>query len=120
MTGVYQHCSEKHLQRYLNEFDFRYNHRAGLEIEDTMRADAAIRGIANKRVIARLTTGRTGRDRSGSRQRPSPNVRTCERRNEMFHGLNHLCLTLWIHCRFIDSVPVWYYILPVGSHASDS
>ena len=24
MTGVYQHCGEQHLQRYLNEFDFRY------------------------------------------------------------------------------------------------
>jgi ISXO2-like transposase domain len=25
MKGVYQHCSEKHLQRYLAEFDFRYS-----------------------------------------------------------------------------------------------
>ena len=25
MKGVYQHCSEKHLHRYLAEFDFRYN-----------------------------------------------------------------------------------------------
>ncbi len=23
MKGVYQHCSEKHLHRYLAEFDFR-------------------------------------------------------------------------------------------------
>ncbi|WP_395018601.1 IS1595 family transposase [Dongia sp.] len=57
MTGVYQHCSEKHLQRYLNEFDFRYNHRAGLEIDDTMRADAAIRGVGNKRLTYRRTNG---------------------------------------------------------------
>lgn len=57
MTGVYQHCSEKHLQRYLNEFDFRYNHRAGLEIDDAMRADAAIRGVANKRLTYRRTNG---------------------------------------------------------------
>jgi ISXO2-like transposase domain len=27
MTGVYQHCSEKHLHRYLAEFDFRYSNR---------------------------------------------------------------------------------------------
>ena len=27
MKGVYQHCSEKHLHRYLAEFDFRYSNR---------------------------------------------------------------------------------------------
>jgi transposase-like protein len=30
MKGVYQHCGEKHLHRYLKEFDFRYNHRKAL------------------------------------------------------------------------------------------
>ena len=30
MRGVYQHCKEKHLHRYLAEFDFRYNHRTAL------------------------------------------------------------------------------------------
>ena len=34
MRGVYQHCSEKHLHRYLAEFDFRYNHRAALGFTD--------------------------------------------------------------------------------------
>lgn len=38
MRGVYQHCSEKHLHRYLAEFDFRYNNRAGLGIDDASRA----------------------------------------------------------------------------------
>jgi transposase-like protein len=57
MTGVYQHCSEKHLQRYLNEFDFRYNNRIALEIDDTMRADEAIKGVANKRLTYRRTNG---------------------------------------------------------------
>ena len=28
MKGVYQHCSEKHLHRYLAEFDFRYSNRS--------------------------------------------------------------------------------------------
>jgi ISXO2-like transposase domain len=28
--GVYQHCSEKHLHRYLAEFDFRYNTRVAM------------------------------------------------------------------------------------------
>ena len=30
MNGVYQHCSEKHLHRYLAEFDFRYSNRIKL------------------------------------------------------------------------------------------
>jgi hypothetical protein len=34
MKGVYQHCSEKHLHRYLAEFDFRYNARAALGVND--------------------------------------------------------------------------------------
>ena len=34
MRGVYQHCSEKHLHRYLSEFDFRYNARIALGVDD--------------------------------------------------------------------------------------
>ena len=30
MKGVYQHCGEAHLHRYVAEFDFRYNNRSGL------------------------------------------------------------------------------------------
>ena len=39
MKGVYQHCSEKHLHRYLAEFDFRYSNRAALGANDLMRAE---------------------------------------------------------------------------------
>jgi transposase-like protein len=53
MKGVYQHCKEKHLHRYLAEFDFRYNHRVLLGFNDGERADAAIRGAANKRLTYR-------------------------------------------------------------------
>lgn len=48
MKGVYQHCKEKHLQRYLNEFDFRYNSR---DISDTERAELAIKGAEGKRLM---------------------------------------------------------------------
>ena len=34
MKGVYQHCAEKHLHRYLAEFDFRYNNRIALGVDD--------------------------------------------------------------------------------------
>jgi hypothetical protein len=39
MVGVYQHCGEAHLHRYLAEFDFRYNRRTALGVTDTERAD---------------------------------------------------------------------------------
>src|SRR3954454_24430652 len=39
MRGVYQHCREKHLHRYLAEFEFRYSNREKLGVDDTDRAD---------------------------------------------------------------------------------
>jgi len=50
MRGVYQHCKEKHLHRYLAEFDHRYNHRVALGYSDIDRTLAAIRGIEGKRL----------------------------------------------------------------------
>jgi transposase-like protein len=50
MRGVYQHCAEKHLHRYLAEFDFRYNHRASLGYSDDDRAIAAVRAGEGKRL----------------------------------------------------------------------
>lgn len=53
MKGVYQHCKEKHLHRYLSEFDFRYSNRVALGVTDGERADLAIRGAAGKRLTYR-------------------------------------------------------------------
>ena len=53
MKGVYQHCSEKHLHRYLAEFDFRYNNRSALGVEDKERAVNAVRGAKGKRLTYR-------------------------------------------------------------------
>jgi len=53
MTGVYQHCSEAHLKRYLTEFEFRYNNRSKLGIEDTERAAKAVKGAEGKRLMYR-------------------------------------------------------------------
>ena len=50
MKGIYQHCSEKHLHRYLSEFDFRYSNRSALGVEDAARADKALEGIRGKRL----------------------------------------------------------------------
>ncbi|KKC27970.1 IS1595 family transposase [Sphingomonas sp. SRS2] len=53
MKGVYQHCGEQHLHRYLAEFDFRYSNRAKLGINDAARADRALMGIVGKRLTYR-------------------------------------------------------------------
>jgi hypothetical protein len=55
MKGVYQHCKEKHLHRYLSEFDFRYNNRIALGVDDVNRADRALKGIVGKRLTYRAT-----------------------------------------------------------------
>lgn len=57
MKGVYQHCSEKHLHRYLAEFDFRYSNRIKLGVDDTERTERAIRGAEGKRLTYRRTNG---------------------------------------------------------------
>ena len=53
MKGVYQHCSEKHLHRYVAEFDFRYSNRVALGVNDMERAEKLARGIVGKRLTYR-------------------------------------------------------------------
>jgi transposase-like protein len=60
MKGIYQHCSEKHLHRYLAEFDFRYNHRVANGVDDVTRTTYALAGAKGKRLTYR------------SANRPSP------------------------------------------------
>lgn len=50
MRGIYQHCSEEHLHRYLAEYDFRYSNRVGNGIGDAERADLVLTGIIGKRL----------------------------------------------------------------------
>lgn len=50
MKGVYRHCGKKHLHRYMAEFDVRYDNRKANGIEDSERADIALRGIVGKRL----------------------------------------------------------------------
>ena len=53
MVGIYQHCGEAHLHRYLAEFDFRYNRRTALGVTDTQRADQLLAMIEGKRLTYR-------------------------------------------------------------------
>jgi transposase-like protein len=55
MKGIYQHCSEKHLHRYLSEFDFRYSNRIALGVDDVARAERALKGIVGKRLKYKTT-----------------------------------------------------------------
>jgi transposase-like protein len=50
MRGIYQHCGEKHLHRYLAEYDFRYNHRTALGFNDGERAALAVKNADGKRL----------------------------------------------------------------------
>jgi hypothetical protein len=61
MKGVYQHCGEKHLHRYLAEFDFRYNNRVALGVGDERRAVNAIKGAKGKRLTYRTVGSANGR-----------------------------------------------------------
>ena len=54
LIGVYQHVSAQHLQRYVTEFDFRYNHR---KVTDAERAESALKGITGKRLTYRRISG---------------------------------------------------------------
>lgn len=53
MIGVYQHCGEAHLHRYLAEFDFRYNRRTALKWTDAERAEDLLRKVRGKRLTYR-------------------------------------------------------------------
>jgi hypothetical protein len=53
MVGTYQHCGSQHLQRYLAEFDFRYNHRSSVGKDDMERTRDALAGIEGKRLTYR-------------------------------------------------------------------
>jgi hypothetical protein len=55
MKGVYQHCGEAHLHRYVTEFAFRYNNRSGLGIGDTERTAKVIQQAGGKRLTYRRT-----------------------------------------------------------------
>jgi transposase-like protein len=56
MRGVYQHCSKKHLHRYLAEFDFRYSNRIALGVDDEDRATRALEGVVGRRLTYQMSS----------------------------------------------------------------
>jgi len=53
MKGIYQHCGEAHLHRYLAEFAFRYNQRSARKVSDRERTEKIMEGIFGKRLTYR-------------------------------------------------------------------
>ena len=59
MYGTHHAVSEKHLQRYINEQAFKWNNRTAIGIEDTDRANNAIKGAEGKPLMYRQPSGET-------------------------------------------------------------
>jgi transposase-like protein len=57
MLGIYQHCGENHLHRYLTEFDFRHSNRIKLGVDDVTRAERALKGAVGRRLTYRTVGG---------------------------------------------------------------
>jgi transposase-like protein len=55
LVGTYHHVSEKHLQRYVTEFDFRFSNRVSLGVDDPQRANKLLRGVIGKRLTYKTT-----------------------------------------------------------------
>jgi len=60
MKGIYQHCGEQHLHRYLSEYDFRYNNRIALGVDDENRAVKALKSVVGKRLTYKTVGGAHG------------------------------------------------------------
>ena len=58
ITGTYHHVSQQHLKRYLAEFDYRYNEREALGVNDAQRMEKSLKGIVGKRMTYRRTAKR--------------------------------------------------------------
>lgn len=57
LFGTYHHVSEAHLQRYINEFDFRFTNRVSQGVDDAQRTRAAVKQIVGKRLTYRRING---------------------------------------------------------------
>lgn len=55
VMGSFHSVSEQHLQRYVDEFAFRWNTRASLGIEDVERASLMVKAAVGKRLTYRRT-----------------------------------------------------------------
>ena len=55
IVGTFHHVSKEHLQRYCDEFDFRFSNRKALGVDDAMRADRLLQGVVGKRLTYQMS-----------------------------------------------------------------
>jgi hypothetical protein len=73
--GIYQHCGEQHLHRYLAEYDFRYNNRVRLGVDDEARAREALKGAEGKRRCTNKLVEAGQQKRKARKPKTSPALR---------------------------------------------
>jgi transposase-like protein len=61
IVGTYHHVSAEHLHRYLAEFDYRYNERTVLGVNDRERMEKSVQGIVGRRLTYRRTDNRANK-----------------------------------------------------------
>ena len=72
MRGVYQHCAEKHLHRYLAEFDFRYNARMALGVDDQTPRRPRVEGYRRQAPHLSNSYVRAGNRMASPKRKPKP------------------------------------------------
>jgi len=53
LVGTFHHVGEQHLQRYVNEFDFRWNNRIALGVDDVQRSETLLGQVGGRRLMYR-------------------------------------------------------------------
>jgi len=53
LIGTFHHVGEQHLQRYATEFDFRWNNRVALGVDDVARAETLLSKVGGRRLTYR-------------------------------------------------------------------
>jgi transposase-like protein len=53
LVGTFHHVGEQHLQKYVTEFDYRWNNRVSLGVDDKQRSDKLLTKISGKRLTYR-------------------------------------------------------------------
>lgn len=57
INGTFHHVSKGHLHRYCSEFEFRYNNRIAVGVNDSERARLVVRGAESKRLTYTQPSG---------------------------------------------------------------
>ena len=111
MKGVYQHCGEKHLHRYLAEFDFRYSNRVALGVDDGAALLAPLKGVVGKRLTYRaLSTFGT----------PAPLATTYSSGISLASSLSRISIQSNAFCRWFREISHVQFLVRLGQQRDRS